>query len=93
MSCSSNVDLQVFLPHGNTEDEADGVIVMDSFYYMKSRNDRFNDLPDLLTQLREEMGYVVMAVCSGGAALSNPGHSDAFYDRLFDRVGFARSRL
>ena len=87
VNCSSNVDMQVFLPHGDTEKYVDGVIVMDSFYYMKSRNGRLNYLPDLLTQLREEFGLVVMAVCSGGAALSNPGHSGAFYDQLLDRVG------
>jgi len=56
----------------------DGAFVVDSFFYFKSKSGKKTEyLPELLAEILAETGLVFVAVCSGGAALSNPGNGGA----------------
>ena len=61
-----------FFPEEYSGETVDGAFLVDSFYYLKSRKNTVEYLPELLSKLRRETGLVFMAVCSGGAVLCKP---------------------
>ena len=85
--------VKVFHPLGCGADvHVDGAFVVDSFFYFKSKSGKKTEyLPELLAEILAETGLVFVAVCSGGAALSNPGDGGAFFKQLLAQVpGTAR---
>ena len=64
----------------------DGAFLVDSFFYMKDGKTKVEYLPELLADLWRDTGLVFMAVCSGGAALTNPTKWTVTFDELLDRV-------
>ena len=47
---------------------------------------RPKNLPELLAEIRAETGLVFVAVCSGGAAVYNPGSGGAYFHELLAHV-------
>ena len=80
--------VETFLPEGCAAGERiDGAFLVDSFYYMKKgKKKQASYFPRLLAQIRKESGLTMMAVCSGGAALSKPGDQGALFSELLERV-------
>ncbi len=79
---------KVFRPEGCAEGvHVDGAFLVDSFYYFKYRSGNKDEyLERLLAEIREETGLVFIAVCSGGAALFNPGSGGAYFQQLLAQV-------
>ena len=77
-----------FWPDGNVPgDHVDGAFVVDSFYYFKTKGGSKTEyLPTLLKEIREETGFVFVAVCSGGAAVYNRGGGGAYFKQLLELV-------
>ena len=53
---------------------------------MKEGKRQVHYLPECLDELHRLTGLVFMAVCSGGATLTNPGEWSASYEELLERV-------
>ena len=68
-----------FTPTGYAGEPIHGAFLIDSFYYMKlgKKGKPQEYLPELLALLWRETGLVLMAVCSGGAALCASRNSAA----------------
>lgn len=65
----------------------DGAFVVDSFFYLKSKSGKKTEyLPELLAEILAETGLVFVAVCSGGAAVCNPGRGGAYFKQLLAHV-------
>ena len=43
-------------------------------------------MPELLAEMLVETGLVFVAVCSGGAAVCNPGNGGAYFKQLLAQV-------
>ena len=80
--------VKVFHPLGCGADvHVDGAFVVDSFFYFKNKSGKKTEyLPELLAEIRAETGFVFVAVCSGGAALSNPGNGGTYFKQLLAQV-------
>ena len=80
--------MKVFHPRGCDADvHVDGAFVVDSFFFFTSRSGKkIVYLLELLAEILAETGLVFVAVCSGGAALSNPGNGGAYFKQLLAQV-------
>ena len=78
--------VKVFYPTGWAGSSVDGAFLVDSFFYMKDGKTKVEYLPEMLADLWRDTGLVFMAVCSGGAALTNPTKWTVTFDELLDRV-------
>ncbi len=76
----------VFKPVGYAGEAIDGAFVVDSFHYFKRSRSTDKYFPRLLAEIWRETGLVFIAVCSGGAALQNPGGGGALFVDLLDQV-------
>ena len=73
----------VFYPKEWAGEEIHGAFVVDSFYYMKKANGKKHEyMLEMLQHLWDVTGHVFLAVCSGGAALSQPHGSGAYFQQL-----------
>ena len=79
---------KIFRPTGCGDGvPVDGAFLVDSLYYFKTRSGKHTEyLPKLLAEIRAETGLVFVAVCSGGAAVYNPGNGGAYFHELLAQV-------
>ena len=80
--------IKVFRPLGCSADvHVNGACVVDSFFYLNDKSGKKTEyLPELLAEILAETGLIFVAVCSGGAAVCNPGRGGAYFNQLLARV-------
>ena len=75
-----------FWPEGCPEDACvDGAFVVDSFFHFRrTSGNTIGYLPKLLAEIRADSGFVFVAIWSGGAAVSKPGHVTLILSNCLD---------